>query len=294
MSDARLPDPRSNATSTGRSYAFLRSSRWLGIIALALVVSLTCLLLGRWQFHRYEGKARALELVAANYDSAPVGLTDELDEPFDPDREWSPVEVSGEFVGETVVLPQRGVLGSAGDHLLGVLEVAGSGAYVVVDRGWHPIDWSSDDADPAPPSGQVTVTGRLRPAEEASDRGIRDEQVFVINPHQVLAAAGLEQADGDAGTAGRLETAGYLMAMPGPAQAGLESFPEPEEDLGSHLSYAFQWWTFSLGALVGLVILARRESAMEAGEAPPTRRRSRDIDEEDALIDAQLGEDPAR
>src|SRR5699024_4700423 len=102
-----------------RSYAFLRSGRWVGIVALALVVAIACTLLGRWQFHRYEGKARQVELVAANYEASPALLTDELDPPFDPDLEWLPVEVTGTFVGETVVLPQRGVRGSAGDHLLG-------------------------------------------------------------------------------------------------------------------------------------------------------------------------------
>lgn len=270
-----------------RSYAFLRSRRWVGIVALALIVTLTCTLLGRWQYHRYQGKAHQMDLVAANYDAAPAPLTDELDPPFEPGLEWLPVELTGTFVGETVVLPQRGVRGSAGDHLLGVLALSGGDRLVVVDRGWYPVDEFDDPTvdQPPPPTGEVTVTGRLRPAEAPSDRGIRDDQVFVINPGQVLAAAGLSAEQG------ALASTGYLQGMPGPAQAGLQSFPAPAEDLGPHLSYAFQWWVFALGALVGLVILARREAAMEAGEAPPPRRRARDAVEEDALIDAQLGGD---
>lgn len=274
-------------------YAFLRSRRWVGIIALALIVAVACALLGRWQFHRYEGKARMLELVEANYSAPAVPLADELTRSFDPALEWRPVEVTGRFVGDPVVLPQRGVLGSAGDHLLGVFEVSATGAYVVVDRGWLPIDevGGPDEASEAagsrehtPPRGDVTVTGRLRPAEVASERGIRDRQVFVINPAQVLEAAGLTAQEQV------LAQAGYLQGMPGPAQAGLQEFPRPEEDLGPHLSYAFQWWVFSLGALVGLGVLARRESVIDSGEAPPPRRRARDADEEDALIDAQLDE----
>src|SRR5690625_4421712 len=37
------------------------------------------------------------------------------------------------------------------------------------------------------------------------------------------------------------------------------AFTAIEEHQGPHLSYAFQWWVFAAGALVGLVVLARRE-----------------------------------
>ena len=100
----------------------------------------------------------------------------------------------------------------------------------------------------------------------------------------------------------------------------------PSTDPGSHLSYAFQWWTFALGGLVAFCLGARRElqdeRAAPDAEAPaprhrrdvgrrravahpghpataprprrhrtsPRRRGGRDEDAEDALIDAQLGE----
>ena len=104
----------------------------------------------------------------------------------------------------------------------------------------------------------------------------------------------------------------------------------PSTDPGSHLSYAFQWWTFALGGLVAFSLGARRElqDGRAAGEADvpapaappvtvdgvelwptrdtprprrnptapdvPRRRGGRDEDAEDALIDAQLGEQDGR
>ena len=100
----------------------------------------------------------------------------------------------------------------------------------------------------------------------------------------------------------------------------------PSTDPGSHLSYAFQWWTFALGGLVAFCLGARRElqdgraaphleapaptpltaggvelwptrdTPRRAASAPdvPRRRGGRDEDAEDALIDAQLGERDAR
>ena len=84
----------------------------------------------------------------------------------------------------------------------------------------------------------------------------------------------------------------------------LRGYPDPERTLGSHLSYAFQWWFFALAAPVGVAILARREATEDAllsrldpddRPAPararterPARRRGQAEEEEDALIDAQL------
>jgi cytochrome oxidase assembly protein ShyY1 len=47
-----------------------------------------------------------------------------------------------------------------------------------------------------------------------------------------------------------------------PAQAGdlPVVVPRPELDEGPHLSYAVQWFTFGTIALVGFVVLARREA----------------------------------
>ncbi len=78
-----------------------------------------------------------------------------------------------------------------------------------------------------------------------------------------------------------------------PPPEGLGPLELPSTDLGPHLSYAFQWWVFAAGALVGAVILLRRdEPAPDCGRRPPPprpapRRRGRAEEEEDALLDAQ-------
>ncbi len=76
----------------------------------------------------------------------------------------------------------------------------------------------------------------------------------------------------------------------------LESAPRPTLDEGPHLSYAMQWIAFALMALVGFVVLARRNAEWDAEEAglparparQPRRPRGRPTaeEEEDALVDA--------
>jgi hypothetical protein len=121
-----------------------------------------------------------------------------------------------------------------------------------------------------------------------------------------------------------LDAYGVLAAEEPPPAEGPLRLPRPDTDLGTHLSYTFQWWVFALGALVGVAVLARREAAARAAMAtdvpaagtrpaqsaagrteeaapgapgrrtaasstrPPRRRTARGDEEEDALIDAQL------
>lgn len=293
--------------------------RAAGLVLLAVALAAACLFLGRWQWHRHVDRDAAIRLVEANYGADPVPLADLLptaDAPLDPDDAWHPVTVTGTYdPASTVLLRNRPVDGRPGFHVLVPLVVDDAAPTVlVVDRGW--VAWDEDAsaevAVPDPPSGEVTVTARLRPDEAATDRSAPAGQVQVINVGQVLAAGGL--------TAEPYGGYGALVTEdPAPGTA-LGALPAPNTDPGSHLSYAFQWWTFGIGALVGFGWMARREvqeeRAAQAATAsdpdpatdepgpPPTppspdtphpaprtparRRRTSDEETEDALIDSQL------
>jgi hypothetical protein len=63
-----------------------------------------------------------------------------------------------------------------------------------------------------------------------------------------------------------------LGAQQPPVVAGehpVRLLPRPEEDLGPHQAYAYQWWLFMPGALVFVVLAMRRElAAGEVGDGP--------------------------
>ncbi len=287
-------------------YRFLGTRRWVGVALIAVVVATTCVFLGIWQWHRHEQRAAANELVNTNYDRAPEPMGELVDDSVPADLVWRRVEVSGRYVGEQVVVRNRPVDGTAAARVLALLRTDGTedddgGRLVVVDRGWVPLG-ESDPVLPDYPDGAVSVVGRLRQAEAADSRTAPAGQVYAIDPATVATATG---ADGTS------MFDGYLLAVTedGAAPAGLQAFPRPETSPGSHLSYAFQWWVFAGGALVGYVVLARREAAETWGPptAPPggavarggrapdaevkgRQRRRSDAEEEDALIDAQLHE----
>jgi cytochrome oxidase assembly protein ShyY1 len=287
------------------------------ILAVAAVVlAALCLVAGRWQWDRSESRNAEIDLVDANWSAPVVPVGEILDRPgaVVPDDEvWQRVELEGEYVTDaTVLLRNRPVGGRGGYHVLVPFEarVDGQDVVMVIDRGFvpHGIDGSRPDAVPAPPSGTVTLVASLRADEPASDRDAPPGQVQAISTEQVLAAG----PDGAAWAEGR--TVGAYGALrsedPAPATA-LAALPKPDTDPGSHLSYAFQWGIFALGAIGGYILLWRRERGALRGESvsagdlllasddradadgvrarrPARDRRRTAEDEEDAMIEAQL------
>lgn len=292
--------------------------RAVGIVCVGLVLATVCVLLGRWQWNRHVWRDAAIAVVQENFAADPVPLDAVLpstDEPLGSDDEWRTVEVVGRYdTDATVLLRNRPVDGHPAYHVLVpfVVEDAsagtadaptGVGDVLVVDRGWVPTgaDASAAVDLPAPPSGTVTLTARLRLDERPTDRTAPPGQVQAVASQQVLAAGGLDATPYGAYAQRRSED-------PAPAEVP-GALPPPSTDPGSHLSYAFQWWAFAVLVLGASVVVARRESALvteaparssgsagPAAAAPrrperadvPRRRGGRAEDEEDALIDAQL------
>lgn len=286
--------------------------RAAGLVAVAVAVAVVCTGLGYWQWLRHQDRSAAIAVVESNFEADPVPLAEvvgPLPGAVADDDVWTPVRVTGRYLPEeTVLLRNRPVGGRPGFHVLvpfvvtddgtgtgtGTVADAGTGAdadagrgtLLVVDRGWIPTDVSSADAPP--PSGEVELVVRLRADEPPSTRDAPAGQVQAISVPQVLAAADLESATA-------VDGYGVLASEdPAPAQP-LGALPRPSTDPGSNLSYALQWWTFALGALVGFSILARRELVAPAepgpvdAPVPPRRRRGPSAEDvEDALIDAQL------
>jgi len=286
-------------------YAFLWSARWLGLAVAVLAFVAACVVLGMWQWDRFDNRLAEARQVADAYDAEPVPLTEVTGEDLRVAAadEWRPARVTGHYVdGGTVLLRNRPVDGSPAVHAVTpfVADTGVGQVVVVVDRGWLPAEEAEETGAvvPQPPTAGVAMTGRLRPAETAVERDRPTGQIYRLAPDEVIEAAS-EVTD-----VGALEDLpvldGYLVAAgpeispPGAedtaaseGSAELGTYPRPSSNWGLNLSYAFQWWLFAAGGLVAVVVLARREAADRAGDAPRPRRVTAE-EEEDALVDAQL------
>ncbi len=274
--------------------------RWWRPVALTLVVSLGCVLLGLWQLDRREGKLARIAQVTANYDTPPVALPLALPGAvLAPGAEYTPVAVTGTYAPQATLLVRNRPLGGVFGYLVLVplrLDAASGGGALLVDRGWIPQgdDGSRPDAVPDPPSGPVSVVARLRPPEPGDDRGAPTGQVTRIDLTGSVSAA-----LGDAG----LRTGAYGQLVtedPRPPVAPALP-PRPQADEGPHLGYSLQWFVFAAGLWGFLAVHVRRTRRDE--QAPPDpadpaagadaerrraarARRRRDEDAEDAALDA--------
>lgn len=274
-----------------------KAGRWTIYISLAVVFAIACAFLSNWQFSRNEERGRQLALVDANYDAAPVALEDVIPPgaALDPGDQWQPVELVGRYVSDDQVLVRnRPHGGTAAFEVLVPFELD-DGRVLLIDRGWVPPgeDRPEPDAVPAAPEGQVTVVARLKPGEPApsSGRSAPEGQVATINLPLVAAAISADTADA-------LELSAYaIMASEDPAPSSApQQLESPSADPGPHLSYAIQWILFAIMGFVFITYVIRterkhrREDAEDADAAATreahSRRRDRDAEDEDALLDA--------
>jgi cytochrome oxidase assembly protein ShyY1 len=259
---------------------FLR--RWGGYLALVIVFAVACGLLSSWQWSRRAEAVAEIAKVEANYDAPPAQLGELLPELDSADDavEWRPVELTGEYlVDEQLLVRNRPPDSSAGFELLVPLRLA-DGTVFIVDRGWIPAGATVETADdvPEPPGGEVTVIVRLKPGEpEIPGRGAPDGQLATVRLQDVADLVGEPTYTGMYGL--------LVSEDPSPAGSPLPAV-RPVDDEGPHLSYALQWIAFGILAFVGLIWAVRRERTIAAGGVI-TKRRERDADVEDAILDAQ-------
>src|SRR4051812_25713094 len=143
----------------------------LGGLALALVFAVACVLLGRWQWGRYEDRSVQATAVSTHYAATPVPLGSVTSRipPSEADQ-WLRVTATGRYAaGKQLLVRNRALDGQPGLEVLVPFDVSGdlSGTRVFVDRGWVAnADAAADLPEvPPPPAGEVDLVGWLRSGE---------------------------------------------------------------------------------------------------------------------------------
>jgi surfeit locus 1 family protein len=247
---------------------FAWSKRLVKLLAVALLVTATCVALGIWQIARLHQKQQFNAEVRAGLSTRYAAIDAVFADAVDPDAvRYRRVEATGTYdVAHEFVLYGRSQNSDAGNHMLTPLRLP-DGRAILVDRGWVPLDVDEPGAAAvAPPSGGVHVEGVLFTSEGG--------------PPGVVG-----RIDGGETTLAKVDLARIQSHLPytivpdylllqrqSPAQPdGLpEPAPLPELSEGPHLSYAVQWFTFAAITLVGFFVLAFRErrDPRDTGDAP--------------------------
>ncbi|MCW8384034.1 SURF1 family cytochrome oxidase biogenesis protein [Streptomyces justiciae] len=244
-------------------YRFLLSRQWVILTLVALLLIPTMIRLGIWQMHRYDERTARNQLVSDALDAKPVPV-ETLTSPghtVTSKERYHSVTAKGRFDTDDEVVVRRRTNSDdeVGYHVLTPF-VLNDGKVLLVNRGWIAADGPSQTAFPkipAPPRGEITVSGRLMPDEttEASGikdlKGLPDRQIMLINSAQEAKRLGADVLGGyiaQTAPEPKGDTPELMGSKPGMENAAL------------NYAYAFQWWLFAAGVPIGWVVLVRRET----------------------------------
>jgi cytochrome oxidase assembly protein ShyY1 len=227
-------------------YRFLLTPRWLGFAALVGVAAVVMVLLGNWQLHRYQERDATNERIDASSRVAPVPLPEQVP------AAWTRVTVTGQYDPANEILVRgRTVDGAVGFEVVTPL-VRTDGPTVLVDRGWVPPAPGGAVAMPKvppPPTGEVTVVGRIHLSESRPESVNRREGKIEVRrigvarlaeelPYPVYGAYVLSEEPADGFTAVTIQ----------------------HENSWQNAGYVVQWWLFAALAVAGFGWMVYREA----------------------------------
>jgi cytochrome oxidase assembly protein ShyY1 len=250
-------------------YRFLLSPRWLGGHLFVVCAMVFCTFMGSWQLSRFEarvGSHRAAETAssATAGDAVPLArLLPRAASAVTTETAGRTVRATGRYdTAHQLLVPGRELDGRTGHYVLTPLLIGDGTAALPVVRGWLPgdADRASAASVPAPPAGEVTVTGALQAPESAdsagavSRGGLPAGQLGIISaaslvnlvPYQVY-GAWITQTEA---------VAAPLKAVPPVAPSGTGLDLKAFQNLG----YTGEWFVFAGFVVFMWFRLARRET----------------------------------
>ena len=216
-----------------------RSARfWLITLAAVVMVGVT-LRLGAWQLDR-AGRRLALQAAIEQRQAMPPVAQDALLQPnAQAQLLHRAIVLHGNWLPRyTVFLDNRQMEGRPGFYVVTPMQLEGSTAVVVVERGWVPRNFEQRERLPPVPTppGRIELRGRIAPPPAklyeftgAQSGTIRQN----LDLAQFRAETGLPLADLS------------VRQLQGPADGLLRDWPEAASGAATNYGYAFQWWAMS-------------------------------------------------
>ncbi len=250
----------------------LRQRRWLGFTAFVVGMLLLCVILARWQWSRYQVRLAENDRLDAALSAPAVPVNELLDAapagtdapPLPPELEWRTITATGTFDAAAETAVRRRPLDGRNGFWIVTPLVTESGV-LLVNRGWTPAGSDATTAPdvPPPPSGQVTITGLLRPAEETEPTDVPPPgQAWAADPEVLVAPPDTP----------RYHAYAELTSSTPAADAELTGLPVPGHRGLNNLVYSVQWVLFGLVGIVGwwrlIQVEGRRDEESDGADAP--------------------------
>jgi len=233
----------------------LFSRRWWWVTLIVLMLMLALARLGFWQLDRLQQRRASNLILAATLANTPLDLANDAipqDVASLKDRQ---VQTTGEFDFEhQVMLKVQNWQGRAGAHLITPLVFEDGKTAVLVDRGWIPeADNNLDGRSKYDIPGLVTVNGFAALSQTLPEQTPIEPQEPQDQWYRVDIEAIQRQITY------QLVPIYILQSPADNSQPPFRSEPDIDLSEGNHLSYAMQWFIFSVGLGVAYVIFVNRQ-----------------------------------
>ncbi|HEY4171915.1 MAG TPA: SURF1 family cytochrome oxidase biogenesis protein [Rhodopila sp.] len=219
-----------------------RGYRRFLVPTLSTLVMLMLLIgLGTWQVYRLHWKERILARIAAAEAAPPVPLPIG---PYAPSP-YTKISVTGRLRYDQAAQFGAEVRDTRTGPTMGAYQIVplerNGAPPILVDRGWIPQTRGTPLDDP---TGEVTVTGYVRPGETQHWFSPTDDdagrQFFTLDPAAIGAVVGSPNPEP------------YVLVAMGPETAG--TYPAPAQHLprppNNHLSYVITWYGLAVALLI--------------------------------------------
>jgi surfeit locus 1 family protein len=227
--------------------------RDLAFLILGTAAAAVCVRLGVWQLDRLSERRAFNDRLRARAEMAPIPVA-QLPRDTAAAR-YRRVRISGKYDFQNqVALTTRSRIGSPGVNILTPVRLPGTDTAVLVNRGWiYAPDGMTADLgrwpEPAELEGDAYVQNYQ--SREGSPLSPRNERAFRWMDYRALSQAF------------PYPIAPYYLVLMGETQNPPANIPPripvPPLDEGSHLSYAFQWFSFAAVFIIGMVLYLRRK-----------------------------------
>lgn len=244
-------------------HRFLLKPKWLAFHLLVVAAVVLMVNLGFWQLHRWQDRREFNDEVRTRAAMATVEFGEIVTTDVEPEEvAWRTATVAGTYLAdEQLQVINRSQAGVPGVHVITPLQLD-SGSLVLVNRGFV----AATEPVPAPPTGVVSVTGRLHGSEARHLGGLTDPEGELTEIQRIDIDRIAPQLPGP------VAPVFIDLVQSEPAQ-GSSPIPiaDPELSDGPHLSYMIQWWIFSIAVVAGWVLAVRRSTRANEQRALPVR-----------------------
>lgn len=219
-------------------------------LLIAILLILTCLGMARLQLWRAETRGEQFEREQAARFATPISLS-----PQQRDREKlldRAASARGRWLaGKTMFLDNKIHRSRPGYHVLTPLQLSGSDAVVLVNRGWMPAPrLRSELPSVSSATGEIAISGVTRSFET---------RTFELQETAPQGAVWQHVRESDYRRHSGLDALPVILLQTGPDHEGLiRDWGSSENPASKHFGYAAMWLVFSLMAVIYSILAWRK------------------------------------